>query len=409
MARSEGFRASAQSSTGAPTVQHAAGAGRPVVLQVLPAFETGGVERGTVEIAAALVAAGGTALVASRGGRLEHDLTRAGGRHMRLPVHSKNPLIIHANARRLERIIRAEGVDIIHARSRAPAWAAWLAARRTGCHFVTTVHGPYSCGGLKRRYNTVMARGERVIAISGFIAGYLEANYGITQPRVQVIHRGVDTTVFDPGAVGPQRLVRLAEEWRLPEDRPVVLLPGRLTRWKGQMVLIEALARLETKDLSCVIVGSDQGRAGYRRELEQAVARLGLGAVVHLVGDCHDMAAAYMLADVVVNASTEPEAFGRVIVEAQAMGRPVIATDHGAAQETVRDGETGWLVPPGDAGTLAETLSVALSLDAETRARVADIAIPHARETFSTASMCARTLALYEEVLDLGAPAAAAA
>lgn len=409
MAQSESSHAGAQSSIGATAVQVAGGGGRPVVLQVLPAFETGGVERGALEIAAALVDAGGTALVASRGGRLEHDLARAGGRHLRLPVHSKNPLVIRANARRLARIIRAEGVDIIHARSRAPAWAAWLAARRTGCRFVTTVHGPYSCGGLKQRYNAVMARGDRVIAISGFIAGYLEANYGIAPPRVQVIHRGVDTGHFDPGAVGPQRLVRLAEAWRLPEDRPVVLMPGRLTRWKGQLVLIEALGRLGAKEISCVIVGSDQGRAGYRRELERAVARLGLGAVVHLVGDCRDMAAAYMLADVVVSASTDPEAFGRVIVEAQAMGRPVIATDHGAARETVRDGETGWLVPPGDAGTLADTLGVALSLDAQTRARVADIAIRHAREAFSTAAMCARTLALYEEVLGRGEPASAAA
>jgi glycosyltransferase involved in cell wall biosynthesis len=409
MVQSESSHTGAQSSIGATAVQVDGGGRRPMVLQVLPAFETGGVERGALEIAAALVDAGGTALVASRGGRLEHDLARAGGRHLRLPVHSKNPLVIRANARRLARIIRAEGVDIIHARSRAPAWAAWLAARRTGCRFVTTVHGPYSCGGLKQRYNAVMARGDRVIAISGFIAGYLEANYGIAPPRVQVIHRGVDTGHFDPGAVGPQRLVQLAEAWRLPEDRPVVLMPGRLTRWKGQSVLIEALGRLGAKKISCVIVGSDQGRAGYRRELERAVARLGLGSVVHLVGDCRDMAAAYMLADVVVSASTDPEAFGRVIVEAQAMGRAVIATDHGAARETVRDGETGWLVPPGDAGTLADTLGVALSLDAQARARVADIAIPHVRETFSTAAMCARTLALYEEVLGRGEPASAAA
>jgi glycosyltransferase involved in cell wall biosynthesis len=379
------------------------------VLQVLPTLETGGVERGTIEVASALVEAGGTALVASSGGRLERDLARVGGRHLRLPVHSKNPFVIRANARRLARIIRAEGVDIIHARSRAPAWAAWLAAQRTGCRFVTTVHGPYSCGGLKRRYNAVMARGERVVAISSFIAAYLEANYGIIPPRVRIIHRGVDTDIFDPAAVGPPRLVRLAGDWRLPEDRPVVLMPGRLTRWKGQLVLIEALARLGTKDLTCVIVGSDQGRTGYRRELDQAVARLGLGDIVHLVGDCGDMAAAYMLADVVVSASTDPEAFGRVIVEAQAMGRPVIATDHGAARETVRDGETGWLVPPGDPDTLAAALRVALSLDAETRARVAAIAIPHTRETFSTATMCAQTLALYEEVRERGEMASAAA
>ena len=370
-----------------------------MLLQVVPALEAGGLERGTVEIASAFAAAGGRSLVASRGGRLVAALTRAGVRHLALPLDSKNPVVMAANMVRLARIIRREGVDIVHARSRAPAWSAYPAARRAGCHFVTTVHGPYSGAGLKRRYNAVMARGERVIAISEFIAAYLEANYQVRAPRVRVVHRGVGLEEFDPQAIVPSRLVDLAAAWHMPDGVPIVLMPGRLTRWKGQPTLIAALAKLGRTDLRCMIVGADQGRVGYRRELERMVSAHGLGEVVRITGPCADMPAAYMLADVVVSASTDPEAFGRVLIEAQAMGRPVIATNHGAALETVLEGKTGWLVPPRDPAALAAALDAALGLDAESRDRMARAATAHVRANFSRTAMCAKTLALYREVL----------
>ena len=269
------------------TVQDAAERRRPIVLQVLPALNTGGTERGAVDVAQALVEAGGTALVASSGGRMVHELKRVGATHLTLPVHSKNPLVMFLNANRLARLAVRHDVDIIHARSRAPAWSALRAARRAGRHFITTFHGTYaSGGGLKRRYNSIMTRGERVIAISAFIADHLREVYGVESERVRVIHRGVDLDVFDPAKVDPERLVRLASEWRLPDGVPVIMLPGRLARWKGQRVLIEALARLGRQDLCCLLVGSDQGRPRRRRELERLATGHGLASVVRLVGHC---------------------------------------------------------------------------------------------------------------------------
>ncbi|HXQ67274.1 MAG TPA: glycosyltransferase, partial [Alphaproteobacteria bacterium] len=279
---------------------------RPVVLQVLPALGQGGAERGCVDVAVALAAAGGMALVASRGGALERELARAGAVHITLPLDSKNPLVMRANVGRLVSLIERYDVDIVHARSRAPAWSAFAAARRTGRAFLTTFHGTYNERGyLKRLYNSVMVKGDLVIAISHHIAELIIARYKIDPARVRLIPRGIDLDFFDPTNVSPPRLVQLMQAWRLVDGMPVVMLPGRLTRWKGQSVLIEALARLGRKDIRCVLVGSDQGRGGYRHELEELITARGLGGVVHIVDHVRDMPAAYMLADVVVSASTD--------------------------------------------------------------------------------------------------------
>ncbi|WP_142848873.1 glycosyltransferase family 4 protein [Telmatospirillum sp. J64-1] len=380
---------------------------QPVVLQVLPSLVTGGVERGTVEVAQALVEAGWTALVASSGGPMVHDLERVGGKHITLPLDSKNPLVLRKNIRRLEQVIRENGVDIIHARSRAPAWSAMAAAKATGAHFITTFHGTYNRGTwLKNHYNSVMVRGERVIAISDFIAEHALRLYGLDVRRMRVIHRGVDLAKFDPAKVSQERIIQLARAWRLPDDVKVVMLPGRLTRWKGQTVLIEALALLGRKDIRCLLVGSDQGRSGYREELTRLIGQKGLTEVVHLVDHCNDMPAAYMLTDVVVSASTDPEAFGRVIIEGQAMGRPVIATDHGGARETVIPGETGLLCKPNDLVSLAAAIAEALDYDADRRLLFAERAMAHVRENFSRQRMCDKTLAVYREVLALPEPTA---
>ena len=197
-------------------------------------------------------------------------------------------------------------------------------------------------------------------------------------------------------------MVQLATEWRLPDGVPVVMLPGRITRWKGQTMMIDALARLGRHDIRCLLVGSDQGRMGYRKELETLLRRRGLGNIVHVVEHCTDMPAAYMLADVVVSASTDPEAFGRVAVEAQAMGRPVVASDHGGARETVRPGKTGWLFTPGDTGALAVALERALELGPEERELLFKTAINYIHKNFSKRKMCSRTLAVYDEIMASG-------
>jgi glycosyltransferase involved in cell wall biosynthesis len=390
------------------TATSRAGSGKGTVLQVLPRLVMGGVERGTIDVAAALVAYGWNAVVASEGGPMARELDRIGAKHVALPLAAKNPFVIRNNIDRLAGLIMQCNADIVHARSRAPAWSARYAAQRTGRHFVTTFHNAYGIGSfLKQRYNAVMATGERVIAISQFVANHVASTYGVGPDRLRLIPRGVDVTRFDPDTVSPERMVRLMHAWRLPDGAHTVLLPGRLTRWKGQLVFIEALARLNRPDVHAVILGA--GDAGYRRELEKAVAASGGGATFRFIDDCPDMAAAYMLADIVVSASTQPEGFGRIIIEAQAMGRPVIATAHGGAQETITPGDTGWLVPPGDAAALAAALAQALDQDPAARLAMSRREIAHVRTYFTSSLMAARTLTVYRELLPQTAKATVAA
>jgi glycosyltransferase involved in cell wall biosynthesis len=371
----------------------------PAVLQIVPRLVSGGAERGTVELAEALVDAGWTSYVASSGGPLERDIVRAGAAHLTLPLASKNPLRMRRNATTLARLIRRLGIDIVHARSRAPAWSAWSAASATGRHFVTTFHNTYGAGAsLKRWYNSVMARGERVIAISQFVADHAARVYGIGPDRLRTIPRGVDLDIFDPSRVGAERIAGLARRWRLPDGAPIVMLPARLTRWKGGLEFIAAITALGRRDICCVLVGPEQ-RRGFRRELEASIEQGGLTGLFRIVEECHDMPAAYMLADVVVSASNNPEGFGRVIIEAQAMGRPVVATAHGGSRETIEPGITGWLVPPRDPTALAEAIDNALSLGESERSRFARRTIAHVASRYTRQAMCARTIEVYEELL----------
>ena len=360
----------------------------PTVLQVLPALNAGGVERGTLEIAAAVVAAGGRALVASAGGRLVPALEALGARHFTLPLDRK--LAIWSNGAALARLARAEGVAIIHARSRAPAWSAWRAARLSGARFVTTWHGTYNenVPG-KRLYNSVMARGERVIAISGFIRDHIIARHP-TAP-IRLIPRGVEAALFDPDAVSPARVAAIRMAWGGPGQ--VVLLPARLTRWKGQAVLIDALGRLPQPPLA-VLLGD--GRASYATELRALAAARGVRLV--LAGHVTDMPAALLAADVIVHASTDAEAFGRVVIEAQAMRRPVIASDLGGPRETVEHGVTGWLTPAGDAAALAARLAMVLAMTDDARATVGAAARAAVLAGFTTQAMQAATLEVYREL-----------
>ena len=371
------------------------------VLQILPNLgSSGGVERGTVEVAEAIVETGGRAIVISAGGPKVHELKRIKAEHIELPVNSKNPFVMFANIQRIADVIRREGVDVVHARSRAPAWSAYFAARKTAKPFVTTFHGTYGLGWfLKRKYNSVMTLGDRVIAPSGFIAGHIRRIYGVPNKKIRTIHSGVDVTLFDPKNVSAERIINLANAWRLTDGHSVIMLPGRLTRWKGQAIFIEAVAKLNRRDIRCLLVGGDQGRGEYRKELEGLVSKHNLGEVVRIVDHCDDMPAAYMLSDIVISASTEPEAFGRVIVEGQALGRLVIASKHGGAQETIKEGQTGWLVAPGDADALASAIGAALSLSGEKRKAFAEKCIKSARDNFSKEAMCIKTLDVYNEVL----------
>jgi glycosyltransferase involved in cell wall biosynthesis len=371
----------------------------PAVLQILPSLVSGGVERGTLEIAEALVGAGLRAFVASAGGPLVAPLEALGARHVTLPLATKSPLGIWRNAAALAGLVRVEGIGILHARSRAPAWSALVAARRTGARFVTTYHGTYNEGlPGKRLYNSVMARGDRVIAISRFIADHLRARHGVPEDRVRIILRGVDEREFDPARVDPARIEALRAAWGVPEGRPVVILPARVTRWKGQGVLVEAMARLP-RDAIALLVGDAGAKPAFRDELQARIAALGLRDRVRLVGHAADMPAALLLADVVVHASTDPEAFGRTVIEAQAMARCVIASDLGGPRETVEEGVTGWRTPPGDADALAAAIGRVLALPAEARAAMGAAARAWVLANCTTARMQAATLGVYRELL----------
>ncbi|MES2710694.1 MAG: glycosyltransferase family 4 protein [Pseudomonadota bacterium] len=369
------------------------------ILQLLPALVTGGVERGTLEIAEAQVAAGFRAFVASAGGPLVAPLEKLGAHHVALPLGSKAPWAMWRNAAALAALVRAEGVGIIHARSRAPAWAGLIAARRTGAHFVTTYHGSYNENFWgKRLYNSVMARGDRVIAISRHIEALILARHAVDPARLRVIPRGVDPRVFDPAAVSAEAIAALRSRWRIDPGRQVILLPGRITRWKGQGVLVQAMAKLPG-DAVALLVGDREAKHGYAATLEAEIAAAGLNDRVRLVGHATDMASALMLADVVVHASIEAEAFGRTVIEAQAMARPVVAADLGGPRETVKEGVTGWRVPPGDANALARALASVLAMSASERAAIGAAARQAVLAHYSTQAMQAATVAVYRELL----------
>lgn len=380
------------------------------VLQIVPSLDAGGAERTAVDVAAALVQAGARALVATTGGRLVRELDAAGGIWVPFPAATKNPIEILWNAERLRRLSMRENVSLIHARSRAPAWSGLLAARRLGVPFVTTYHGAYKKGGsLKNWYNSVMARGDAVIANSRFTADLIESRHRQARGKVTVIYRGTDLTKFDPETIAADRIAGLREAWGVPEGRRIVLLAARLTEWKGQAVLIDAAARLAGEgldDVDFVLAGDPQGRTDYVADLEKRIAGAGLRDRVHIVGHCADMPAADRAADVVALPSTEPEAFGRSAAEAQAVGTPVVVSNLGAVPETVlappdvdAARRTGWRVPAGDAVALAAAIREALSLSPEARAAISERARAHVRGAFSLDAMTSATLDTYARLL----------
>lgn len=384
---------------------------RPTILQIIPRLDTGGAELSAVEITEAVVRGGGRAIVATEGGRMADRVTSAGGELLPMAAGSKNPLRILANAVSLARVISSKGVHLVHARSRAPAWSALLAAQRTHIPFVTTYHGAYAENSrFKNLYNSVMARSDVIIANSNFTSRLIQQRYRTVPTRIRVIHRGVDEMAFDPARVSAVRLDAMRRRLDLTPGQRLILQAARLTSWKGQGVLINAAAHLQQAgklgNAVIVLAGDAQGRDAYASELAAQVTRLGLDGRVRLAGHVDDIPAALCLAHVAVIASTEPEAFGRSVTEAGAMGCPAIATDIGAPPETVLAGPivaadriTGWLVPPGSAEALAERLAEALALSPGDRAALGVRARQHVLAHFTLSAMKSATLGVYDEIL----------
>lgn len=380
------------------------------VLQIIPELEAGGAERTTVDIAEGLAQSGARALVATQGGRLVGELQAKGGIWIPFPAATKNPFAMAMNVGKLVRILKSEGVDLIHARSRAPAWVALAAARATGIGLVTTYHGAYSSKSApKTLYNSVMARGDVVIANSHFTAEIIQKVYRIEPSRLRVIHRGTNFEAFAPDLVGPDRVEKVRRTWLATPDERIVLLAARLTPWKGQKVLIRAAALLRDKgyrDLVFVLAGDPQGRDGYVAELDALIAQLNLGSVVRRVGHVTDMPAALAASTIVAVPSTEPEAFGRVAVEAQAMGVPVIVSNLGAVPETVLappqvrpEQRTGWRVAPDSPEELAAAIAEALDMMPSAHEALANRARRHVESQFSLDKMVSETLDCYQALL----------
>ena len=371
------------------------------LLQVTPALDGGGVETLTVDMAASVAAAGRRSLVVSRGGRLEEALKFGGAELIQLPVHSRAPWTIAANAGRLADIVRREKVSLIHVRSRAPAFSALWAKRMTGRPLVATYHGVYSAGtSLKRWYNSVMTRGDAVIANSEFTRRHILEEHHTRPSRIVVIPEGVDTNLFDPAFTRPTRVATVRAAWGIsPEDtRQVILIAARLAHWKGHRLAINALARSAHRESAQLVFAGDGQSGHYAQQLKAEASRAGVA--VTFAGPCADMPAAFLAADVVAAPSTEPESFGRSVAEALAMARVVVAANLGAIPETLVDGPGGFLVAPGDVEAWAAALDRALSLTRPERAEMGVVAWKHIRERYTLEAMCEATFDLYRRLCE---------
>lgn len=371
------------------------------VLQVLPELESGGVERGTIDIAKAIVDSGNKAYVCSNGGKLVKRLEEVGAQHIKLPVHSKNPITIILNIFRLKRLIKALDIDIVHARSRAPAWSSFFACRLTKTKFITTFHGAYeSSHTLKRFYNSVMLRGNIVIAVSNFILKYIETRYRMKPDNIVVIHRGVDLDAFDNESVSKTRISELKSKLGITIKGTVIVFPARITRIKGHLLFLNSLRYLKQKNFTCIIVGNVTPKhIEYLQEIEDTIKSYGLSDKVFVRQTVTDMPALYSMSDIVVCPSIVAEAFGRTIIEAQAMDRIVIASRLGAPVEIIQNGVTGFLVSHTDPSEMTEALEKVMTMKDDEKAKIIKAAKTLLKKEFSLKKMCDSTLKIYKALL----------
>ena len=370
------------------------------ILQVCPRLNSGGIERGVVDVAIAIKQAGLHSTVISGGGRLVQELNAAGVTHIEHPVYLKSPLAIYQNSKQMRKMMTEIKPDLVHAYSRAPIWATHYALKSLDIPFVTSCHSPHSLGPLhiKKCYNRAITLGDKVIAISDFIADYLQTYYRLPQDKIEIIYRGIDTAVFDSNKFPPQKITALKQQYNIPLDKTIIVLPGRITRWKGQDVLIKALHQLNNPNLHVVLVGRVDS-AQFQCELLKLIEHYQLQHQVQCIDESFDIASWYALADITLSTSRKPEAFGRVAVEAQAMGSMVIATDLGAAKETVIPEQTGFLITPDDAQALAQAIEHVLQLSEGARAIIRQQAKQRVATLFSKDIMLEKTLVLYQSLL----------
>jgi glycosyltransferase involved in cell wall biosynthesis len=378
------------------------------VLQVIPKLGYGGAETGCYDIAHYLPENDCGSYIATSGGELLRYIDKKKVKIIKLPVHSKNPLILFINFLALIWVILINNISIVHARSRAPAWSCLLAAKITGRKFVTTFHGTYNFNSkIKKFYNSVMVRSDLIIAGSNFIFSHIKENYTKyidTKKKLLVIFRGVNVDYFDPTTKLDSDEKKLLNEWQIEKDKKIILLPGRLTEWKGQEVFIEAVnlvnIELGYEAFYAVILGSDQGRDLYKKKLIRLSEQYRLTNQIKFIDHCKDMALAYKVSDIVVSASIEPEAFGRVAVEAQSMEKPIIASDIGGSNETIIDEKTGFLFESNNAKSLSKKILKVLSMDKTLLQSIGKEGRKNIIQKFNVEKMCFSTYSEYKRILN---------
>jgi glycosyltransferase involved in cell wall biosynthesis len=378
------------------------------VLQVIPKLGYGGAETGCYDIAHYLPENECGSYIVTSGGELLKFIDKKKVKIIKLPVHSKNPLIIFINFLALIGVILINNISIVHARSRAPAWSCLLAAKITGRKFVTTFHGTYNLNNnIKKFYNSVMVRSDLIIAGSNFIFSHIKENYSKyldAKKKLLVIFRGINVDYFDPTTKLDSDEKELLKEWKIEKDKKIILLPGRLTGWKGQEVFIEAVnlvnIELGYEAFYAIILGSDQGRELYKKKLIRLSEQYRLINQVKFIDHCKDMALAYKVSDIVVSASIEPEAFGRVAVEAQSMERPIIASNIGGSNETVIDEKTGFLFDSNNAKSLSKKILKVLSMDEISLQSIGKEGRKNIIQKFNVEKMCFSTYSEYKKILN---------
>ena len=378
------------------------------VLQVIPKLGYGGAETGCYDIAHYLPENNCESFIATSGGELLKFIDNKKVKVIRLPVNSKNPLLIFFNSLALIWIILYNNISIVHARSRAPAWSCYFATIITGRKFVTTFHGTYNFQNkLKKFYNSVMVKSDLIIAGSNFIFAHIKENYLKyldVNKRLLVIFRGINVDYFDPTTKLESDEKKLLKKWEIEKDKKIILLPGRLTSWKGQELFIEAInlvnIELGYEAFYAVILGSDQGRDLYKKKLIRQAEQFRINKQVKFIDHCKDMALAYKISDIIVSASTEPEAFGRVAVEAQSMEKPIIASNIGGSNETVIDEKTGYLFEAGNAKELSQKILKVLYLDESTLKLIGIEGRKNIVKKFNVEKMCFSTYSEYKKILN---------
>ena len=371
------------------------------IMQIIPELGIGGAEQGCIDVAEAIHLSGNNSFIVSYGGTRVHELRQLKSTFIKLPVHSKNPFTIWSNITKLRSLIRKHKIDVVHVRSRAPAWSAYFACKSLGVPMVCTVHSTYSGNDsyFKRLYNSSMMRGHHTIAISQTISDYINQSFTVNPSSLTIINRGVDISYFNPQLIRLVDQQRILKQWGITADKPIFLMPARITPRKGHLLLLDALELLSEKNYWCVILGPIQNKTKYYNQLLNLIDKKKLSKQVIIADASLEMPLAYSVADFVLTPSVTPEAFGRIAVEAQAMGKPVIATDYGEYRYTVHQNKTGWKFPVKDAKAFASCIENAMNISSSEKSYMSDEAICNVHKNYTKSQMCAETIKVYQKLV----------